>query len=67
MPKYNLTEYSNNYSKTSESLWQFCRDELDDNITDSKSFKIKSRFTSNIGDDSTVDVEIPVSLKYLGN
>ena len=67
MPKYNLTEYSNNYSKTSESLWQFCRDELDDNITDFKSFKIKSRFTSNIGDDSTVDVEIPVSLKYLGN
>ena len=23
MPMYNLTEYSDNYSKTSESLWQY--------------------------------------------
>ena len=23
---YNLIEYSNNYSKTSESLWQYCKD-----------------------------------------
>ena len=27
MPVYNLTEYSNNYSKVSANLWQFCRDE----------------------------------------
>ena len=27
MPKYNLIEYSNNYSKTSGSLWQCYRDE----------------------------------------
>ena len=27
MPKYNLTEYSDNYSKTSGSLWQYYRDE----------------------------------------
>ena len=26
-PKYNLIEYSNNYSKTSEILWEYCRDE----------------------------------------
>ena len=25
MPMYNLTEYSNNYSKTSGSLWQYCK------------------------------------------
>ena len=25
MPIYNLIEYSNNYSKTSESLWQYCK------------------------------------------
>ena len=28
MPMYNLMEYSNNYSKTSGSLWQYYRDEL---------------------------------------
>ena len=26
MPMYNLLEYSNNYSKTSGSLWQYCKD-----------------------------------------
>ena len=38
MPIYNVIEYSNNYSKTSEILWQYYRDEqilADDNtITD---------------------------------
>ena len=28
MPMYNLIEYSDNYSDTSESLWQFKRDEI---------------------------------------
>ena len=27
MPMYNLIEYCDNYSKTSESLWQYYRDE----------------------------------------
>ena len=27
MPKYNLTEYSNNYSRKSGSLCQYCRNE----------------------------------------
>ena len=26
MPMYNITEYSNNYSTTSGSLWQYCKD-----------------------------------------
>ena len=26
MPMYNLIEYSNNFSKTSGSLWQYCKD-----------------------------------------
>ena len=26
MPMYNLIEYSKNYSKTSGTLWQYCRD-----------------------------------------
>ena len=35
MPMYNLTEYSDNYSKPSGSWWQYYRDEpfLDDNGT----------------------------------
>ena len=28
MPRYSLIEYSDNCSKTSGSLWQYCRDEL---------------------------------------
>ena len=28
MPVYNLIEYSDNYSDTSESLWQFERDKF---------------------------------------
>ena len=26
MTMYNLTEYSNNYLRTSGSLWQYCKD-----------------------------------------
>ena len=35
MPMYNLIEYSDNYSDTSGSLWQFKRDEIggDDDLT----------------------------------
>ena len=31
MPMYNLVEYSDNYSDTSRSLWQFKRDEITNN------------------------------------
>ena len=31
MPMYNLIEYSDNYSDTSGSLWQFKRDEIINN------------------------------------
>ena len=34
MPMYNLIEYSNNYSDTSGSLWQFKRDEVPNNNAD---------------------------------
>ena len=33
MPMCNLIKYSNNYSKTSGSLWQYYRDEPHDNLT----------------------------------
>ena len=47
MPMYNLIEYSDNYSDTSGSLWQFKRDEVPANdadltVNNSKSFKYKA-------------------------
>ena len=39
MPMYNLIEYSDNYSKTSGSLWQYYKDDPNDNMTQSGSFK----------------------------
>ena len=39
MPMYNLIEYSDNYSKTSGSLWQYYKDDPNDNITQFESFK----------------------------
>ena len=35
MPMYNLIEYSDNYSKTPESLWQYYKDEPNDNLEES--------------------------------
>ena len=45
MPMYNLIEYSNNYSKTSGSLWQYYKDDPNDKITQSESFKSKIKIT----------------------
>ena len=47
MPMYNLIEYSDNYSKTSGSLWQYFKDEPNDNLTDSESLKSEIEITSN--------------------
>ena len=38
MPMYNLIEYSDNYAKTSGTLWQYFKDEPSDNIVNSESF-----------------------------
>ena len=61
MPMYNLIESSNNYSKTSGSLWQFYRDKPNDNLTDSESFKSKIKITGKTPNNgNTKDVEIIV-------
>ena len=68
MPMYNLIEYSDNYSKTSGSLWQYYKDVPDNNLADSESFKYKIKITANTpADENTKDVEIIVPLKYLSN
>ena len=79
MPMYNLIEYSDNYAKTTGSLWQYCKDipvrndansdiiVFDvNNVTDS--FKFKAKITGQTGNNGTKDVvEIMVPLKYLSN
>ena len=68
MPMYYLIEYSDNYAKTSGSLWQYYRDEPNNNLANSKSFKSKikiTRRTPALGNEK--DVEIMVPLKYLSN
>ena len=77
MPMYNLIEYSDNYAKTTGSLWQYCKDiparnnnnEITEftlgNTTDSLNFKVK--FTGQTGNNGTKDVEIMVPLKYVSN
>ena len=68
MPMCNLIEYSDNYSKTSGSLWQFYRDDRNDNITQSESLKSKIKITRQTpADGNTKNVEIVVPLKYYSN
>ena len=52
MPMYNLIEYSDNYSDTSGSLWQFKRDKIINNANvtndnNAPSFKYKASIISN--------------------
>ena len=69
MPMYNLIEYSDNYAKLSGILWQYFRDEPDDNnIEDSESFKSKIKTTGKTpANDNEKYVEIMVPLKYSSN
>ena len=61
MPMYNLIEYSDNYSDTSGSLWQFKRDDVSDSnaaltVVNSQSFKYKAApagKTTNAADGNT--------------
>ena len=68
MPMYNFIEYSDNYSKTSRSLWQYYKDDPNDNIAQSESFKFKLKITGKTPAASyTKDVEIIVPLKHFSN
>ena len=75
MPMYNLIEYSNSYSKTSGSLWQYYRDKpaltdadaLDDFPGNSASFKFKQKIIGSTGNNDTKAVQMMVPLKYLSN
>ena len=65
MPMYNLLEYSKNYRKTIGSLYNYYRDELNEdgdlnnnannNVVSSSAFKYKSKLLENIYDVNSTD------------
>ena len=59
---YNLIEYSDDYSKTYWSLYQFCRNEPNNTINDSDSFKSKPRFFDNTENAGIKNAKIAVPL-----
>ena len=73
MPMYNLIEQSYNYSKTSGSLWQYCKEipavNNTGNIVDfnesnaTVSFNFKTKITSQTNNYEIINVEIIVPLK----
>ena len=83
MIMYHSIEYSDNYSKTSRILWQYCKEKpaladygtivdfTADNV-DTDSFKTKQKKNNNKKTDQTDDnglknFKIMVPLKYLNN
>ena len=74
---YNLIEYSNNYSKTFESLWQHCKEipAVNDNAdfvafraaNATESFNFKAKTTGRTGENGINNVKIMLPLKYLSN
>ena len=81
MPMYNLLEYSGNYFMTSESLCYYYRDEVDDDENEndnnnkinknktitSQSFEYKTKLIGSMPNNSNVNAEVVVPLKYLSN
>ena len=75
MPIYNLIQHSDNYSKTSGRLWQYCKDipavNNNGDITEFNGtnatdlFNFKAKITGQTGNNATNNAEIMVPLKYL--
>ena len=83
MPMYNLLEYGENYCMVSGSLWNYYRDERNDDENEtnrlktrinenktirSKPFEYKTKLTgSTPGNNHLINAEVFVPLKYLSN
>ena len=83
MPLHNLLEYNDNYSMTSESLWNYYRDEVNydakenDNANNkinnnktikSKSFEYKTKIIRSKANNNNIsDEEVVIPLKFLSN
>ena len=69
MPMYDLIEYSDNYSHISGSLWNFQRDEIDNNAkvtndNNAPSFKYEANLIGNTEENTRKNgVKITVPLK----
>ena len=53
---YNLIGYSDNYSKTSGSLWKYYKDDPNNNITRSESLKSKIKITGKTPEDGNTNM-----------
>ena len=75
MPMYNLIEYNDNYFDTSGSLWNFKRDEIEEDadltINNASSFKYKANIigdtVADVANREKEKVKTTVPLKYLSN
>ena len=83
LPMYSLLKYSDNYSMTSENLWNYYRDDLNDDVnennsagndrinnsktTTSKSFEYKTEITRKTAILDRLNTGVVVPLKYLSN
>ena len=82
MPMYNPLEYSDNYSMTSGSLWNYYRDEINDVVNENnsannrinynktitgESFGYKAKLIGSTPNNEILDAEAVVPLKYLSN
>ena len=67
MPIYHLAGYSENYAKTSAFSQEYCRDEPDDNTTNSKAFRFKSSIIDNTDNARITNVNRVLPLKGLSN
>ena len=68
MPMYSLIEYRDNHSKTSDSFWQYYRDQTHAAEVNSEPFKCKAKITGKTSaDGNTKDDKMAVSLKYLSD
>ena len=59
MPMYNVIEYSDNYAKTTGSLWQYCKDiparDANNEITE---FRVSNTTDSSLKQKSQVKLEM---------
>ena len=83
MPIYNLLEYNDNDSMRSGSLWNYCRDEINDDANEnnaacnkinnnktitSKSFEYNTKLMERTPNNSNIlDAKVVVQVKYLSN
>ena len=65
MPMNNLIEYSDNDLKLSRRLYQLCRNEPHYNLTDSETFKFKSKLITKTNNAGIIDAETIVNSEIL--